>query len=465
MLNTLVGSTFRQIRWRKASELEFACSQAQVLFHVWLLALLLIAAGCSGEKSRAEPSKPQKAAAEPAALTVTTAPVEARTVQRSVETSGSLLAWEEVVLNTAVSGTVARLPVDLGDRVEPGQVVAEIDTREFALAVEQAEAALRAALNQVERARAQVAAAEANLRQVRESIKAWEANENRARAALEEARANLERSRQLLQRELIAARDFDAARTQHETMLALYQTSQVEMRQYPDRVRVAEAQLQSDRSALQVADSEVKQREAGLGIARKKMADATLKAPIGGAIAKRHVNPGEFVRENTPVFTIVRSDPLKYSGTVPERFALEVRAGQRVGLQVDPAPGKTFQGRVIRVSPAVEMVNRTVALEAELPNPQGLLKPGLFARGVVQTREEIGVPFVPEAAVSYFVGITKVFVVTDGKARERQVKPGARQAGMVEILEGVKPGERVATSSLAQLYDGAPVRISPREAK
>jgi RND family efflux transporter MFP subunit len=426
-----------------------------------LLALLLLT-GCRGEKTSAAP--PQRARAEtPQTITVTAAPVAARTVQRTVETSGSLLAWEEVVLNTAVSGTVKRLLVDLGDRVEAGRVVAELDQNEFLLVVQQAQAALTAAMRQVERARAQVAAAEANLRQVRESIKAWEANDNRARAALEEARANLERNRQLRERELIAARDYDAARTQYEAMLAQWETSQVERTMYPDRVRVADAQRESDRSALQVTEAEVKQREATLGIAKKKLADATLKTPIGGAVARRHVNPGEFVRENTPLFTIVRSDPLKYSGTVPERSALEVRPGQGVRLQVDPAPGQSFEGRITRVSPAVEVANRTMALEAELPNPKGILKPGLFARGLVQIREESGVPFAPEAAVSYFVGITKVFVIADGKARERRVKAGARQAGMVEILEGVRPGEVVATSSLAQLYDGAPVRVAGRE--
>jgi RND family efflux transporter MFP subunit len=427
-------------------------------------AFLLAVTGCGSEQTTATP-KPGPRAEAPQTITITAAPVESRTVQRSVETSGSLLAWEEVALNTAVSGTVAHLLVDLGDRVEAGQVVAELDTREFVLAVEQAEAALQAARSQVERARAQVAGAEANLRQVRESIKAWEANDNRARAALEEARTNLERNRQLLQRELIAAREFDAARTQYETMLAQYQTSQVERTQYPDRVRVAEAQRESDRSALQAALSEVKQREAGLGIAQKKLADATLRASIGGAIAKRHINPGEFVKENTPVFTIVRSHPLKYSGTVPERSALELKTGQQIRLQVDPVPGRAFEGRITRVSPAVDVSNRTAALEALVPNAQGLLKPGLFARGVVQTREDTGVPFVPEAAVSYFVGITKVFVIADGKAQERAVKVGGKQDGAVEILEGVKPGQRVATSSLAQLYDGAPVRVAGREAK
>jgi len=96
----------------------------------------------------------------PQTFTITVATVEARTVQRTVETTGSLLAWEEAVLNTSIAGTVARLLVDLGDRVEAGQILAELDTREYLLGVEQAEAALQSARSQLERARAQAAAAE-----------------------------------------------------------------------------------------------------------------------------------------------------------------------------------------------------------------------------------------------------------------------------------------------------------------
>jgi len=89
------------------------------------------------------------------------------------------------------------------------------------------------------------------------------------------------------------------------------------------------------------------------------------------------------------------------------------------------------------------------------------LRPGFFARGALLTRREPAVPFVPAEAVTYFVGISKVFVVASGKAQERQVRAGPAQAGWIEILEGVRPGEIVATSGLAQLFDGAPVTVTP----
>lgn len=433
---------------------------------VRVLALVVVTAlfvACG--RDAGSPAAATATPAPPPAVNVTVAAVEARDVARTVETTGSLLAWEEAALAASVPGIVNRLLVDLGDHVQAGQVVAELDRREFDLAVLQAEAALQGARNGLVRARAQVASSQANLAQVRESRRTTESNVTRWKAALEEAQLNLERSKRLVADQLIAQRDLDAARTQFESMAAQHEAARVELGQHPDRVRVAEAQLNSDLAAVQVAESEVSRRDAEVGLARKRLGDATLRAPIRGAIARRHVNPGEFLRDNAVVFTIVRSDILKFSGVVPEHAALEVRPGHTVQLVVDPVPGRSFAGRVTRVSPAVDVASRTVTLQAEVANADGLLKPGLFARGTVATGRDTGVAFVPQAAVSSVAGVAKVFVVADGKAHERAVKLGRRRDAAVEIVEGVRAGEQVATSSLGQLYQGAAVAVRPRGAR
>jgi RND family efflux transporter MFP subunit len=421
-----------------------------------VLVAALLASGCSDSAGHTTPA----ARAAPRAVTVNVATVEARTAERAVDATGSLLAWQEVVLNTSVPGIVARLLVDLGDRVRADQVVAELDRREFELAVEQAEAGTHAAADTLRRARTQVQAAAATLQQVRDSRRALEANVARARAALAEAEADSERTQMLVKGEFVPRREVDVARTRYEAARAQHETALVELTQYPDRVRVAEAQLASEESAVRVAEAERRRREADAALARKKLADATLRAPIDGAVARRHVNPGEYLQGNTAVFTIVQSDPLKWSGTVAEHAALQVRPGQVVRLRADTVPGRTFEGQVTRVSPAVDVASRTALLEARVPNRDGLLKPGLFARGVIALRQDAGVAFVPETAVSYFAGITKVFVVAEGTARERTVKLGARQQGWVEVEEGVKPGETVAASGLGQLRDGVPVTVA-----
>jgi len=233
--------------------------------------------------------------------------------------------------------------------------------------------------------------------------------------------------------------------------------------QHPDQVRIAEAQLESDRAALRVAEAEVTRREATVGIMKKRLGDTTVRSPISGFVAKRHLNAGEYVKENTAVFSVVALDPLKYTGTVSERFAPDLRVGQRIALSVDAYPGKTFPGQVTRLSPAVEMQTRSLALEGRVANADGRLRPGFFAKGVILTRTDPTVAFVPAEAVLHFVGTSKVFVVTNGKVEERLVKAGTRQGPLVEIVEGVKAGETVATSNLSQLFNGAPVaRVDAR---
>lgn len=426
-----------------------------------LLALTLSATACSGERSSTvEAANGKKAAAR--VPTVTVAPVEVRAIERQVDATGSLLAWEEAVVNSTIPGTIARLLVDLGDRVSAGQVMAEMDPRELDLGVEQAQATLDAARDALARARAQVEATAAQLTQVRESRRTLVAAIQRTEAALEETRVNQERTATLAEQALVAQRDVDVARTQYAAAQAAHETAQVDLSQFPARMRVAESQLQSDRSAVRVAESELRRREADLALARKKLADLTLRASISGSVARRHLNAGQHVPEDTAVFTLVRSDPLKFTGTVPEHAALAVHPGQVVRVRVEPLPGRQFQGRVVRVSPSVDVTSRTVQMEAEVPNREGLLKPGLFARASVVVRHDQGVPFVPETAVSYFAGITRVFVVGDGTVRERPVTLGTHEEGLVEVVKGLAEGERVATSGLAQLQDGGAVTVAPR---
>jgi membrane fusion protein, multidrug efflux system len=425
-----------------------------------VLGLALGAGDRTGHATAERPEGPRLAAAERPAIRVSTAVVEARPVQRSVETVGSLLAWDEVIAKSQAIGTVVKIYADLGDTIREGQPLADLDRREADLGHDQLQADLVAGLENLARARAAAEAARANLERIRSSRRGLEADVARARADLEWRRLELERNRELASRQLIAARDVDNTRTQYEMGQAQLQSAEAALLQHADMLRAAEAQLQADLGAVKAAEAQVKQREAAVDLGKKRVGDTIVLAPITGRIAKRHVAVGEFVKDNTPLFTLVTMDPLKYTGTIPERFAPDVRIGQEVRLEVDAYAARAFPGQVTRIAPAVDVQTRTLALEARVPNTQGLLRPGFFGRGAVLTRREAGVAFVPAEAVAYFVGITKVFVVTDGKARERRVKPGVRAEGRVEILEGVKPGEVVATSGLAQLYDGAPVELA-----
>jgi RND family efflux transporter MFP subunit len=421
------------------------------------VALLPLAVAAGAQPRPAGPARGGPAGPEPAALRVTTAVVESRTVQRSVDTVGSLLAWEEAVVRSQVSGTVTRLHADLGDPVREGQPLADLDRREADLAIDQLAADLAAARENLARARSAADANRANLERVRENRRALAADLERARADAEWKRRELERSQELHGKDLVAARDVDQAQAQHQAAAALVQMAETALGQHAEQVRAAEAQLAADLGAVKAGEAQVRQREAALDLGRKRLTDTVVPAPLTGVVARRHVSVGEFVKDNTPLLTVVATDPLKYAGTVAERAAPDIRPGQEVRLSVDAYGSRSFPGQVTRVAPVVDVPTRTLALEARLPNGQGLLKPGFFARGAVLVRRDARVPFVPAEALAYVVGVSKVFVVTRGRAEERRVRAGLREAGWVEILDGVKPGETVATSALAQLYDGAPV--------
>jgi RND family efflux transporter MFP subunit len=423
-----------------------------------ILTLLVAVVTAAAPTQAQAPAKGGAAAVKPIPIAV--APAEIRAVQRAVETVGSLVPWQDVQIKTEQAGTVARLHVDLGDAVRVGTVLAEYDTREFEFSVAQAEADLLSARQSLARARSAVEVGEAALRRARDNRSALDAEVARAASQVEWAKSELERNQEMFRRELIAARDVDNARNLHNVAAAQHAVALNALALHPDQVRIAEAQLESDRAGLRVAEAEVARREAALGIQRKRLGDTTIKSSMAGFVARRHMNAGEYVKENTVLFTVVALDPLKFTGTVPERVAPEIKVGQRLDLSVEAYPGQMFAGQVTRLSPAVEVQTRSLALEARVPNGDGRLRPGFFAKGIVLTRKDAAIPFVPAEAVVYFVGISKVFVVADGKAAERVVKAGARQGAWVEIVEGVKVGDQVAVSNLPQLFDGAPVTVT-----
>ena len=180
---------------------------------------------------------------------------------------------------------------------------------------------------------------------------------------------------------------------------------------------------------------------------------------MAGSISERLVQPGEFIRENTPVVTIVQMNPLKLKSAIQEKHASLIRPGQGVEFDVEAFLNRTFKGRIAYVSPAVDQATRTFAVEALVDNADRQLKPGFFAKGVVLTHVDERVLAVPEDAISTLAGVSTVYVIEDGKARQQQVTLGARQNKLVEVTGGLKGEETLATANLSQLATGVSVRV------
>lgn len=211
--------------------------------------------------------------------------------------------------------------------------------------------------------------------------------------------------------------------------------------------------------ALKGLDAAVKERHAAFNLAEKKLRDTSIVAPFSGSIRERFVNPGDYVEEKGTIATMVAISPLKLRATVPESAASVVKRGLKVAINVEAYPKRVFEGSLIRISPVVDPKTRTLVIEAVIPNKEGVLKPGFFANGRVVTKSADRAVFVPEESLVSFAGIKKVFVIEKDAAVERVVKVGERVENMIEITEGLKDGEVVATSSLSKLSTGVKVEV------
>jgi RND family efflux transporter MFP subunit len=209
--------------------------------------------------------------------------------------------------------------------------------------------------------------------------------------------------------------------------------------------------------------AQLQDRRAAFELAQKKVADAVVRAPVAGAVAERLVQPGEFIRENTQVVTIVQVNPLKLKTAIQERHAGVIRGSQTVEFTVEAFPDRKFVGKIAYVSPAVDQATRTFAVEALVDNPDHVLKPGFFAKGVVHVKVDSNVLAVPDGAISTLAGVSTVYVIEGNKARQQQVTLGARQGQLVEITSGLKGDETLASTNLSQLATGVAVRVGHGE--
>jgi membrane fusion protein (multidrug efflux system) len=154
--------------------------------------------------------------------------------------------------------------------------------------------------------------------------------------------------------------------------------------------------------------------------------------------------------------------PLKLRADIPEPYAPDTRAGQEVILSIDAMPGRTFRGRVARISPSMDEKTRSLTIEALIDNKDGALKPGLFAHVKVVSQNNTQVLMIPAKALVTFAGINKAYAIEGDHAVERQLKLGARTGDLIEVVAGLKAGDQVALNNLDRLANGTLVSVKNR---
>jgi membrane fusion protein (multidrug efflux system) len=225
---------------------------------------------------------------------------------------------------------------------------------------------------------------------------------------------------------------------------------------------ISPQQFDKTSATLQVDSADVESAEKALALARKKLDDTVIRAPFAGAVQQRMASLGEYVMPGKQLYEIIATDPIKLHCSIPERFVPLTKVGMPVQVAIDARPGVTYSGAITRIAPALDESSRTLLVEAEVPNADGALKPGFFAHVTIDLGKDRAL-FVPRSAVLRYAGVARVFVVSGGVARSREVETGARDGEFIEITKGLKPGERVITTDVDRMADG--VKVVAKEAK
>jgi membrane fusion protein (multidrug efflux system) len=397
-----------------------AKSRAVVFVLVTTLSSLVWAA-CSTANGKTEDR-------QAAALAVSVSPVAVteQPIARFIRVTGTLTAEEQADVAAETSGRVVSTPVERGTPVGEGAELIRLSAVETEASVKEAEA--NAA--QIEARLAQPATAGFDVNKVPEVAN--------ARASLALAESEFARIEKLLAERVVSQSEYDQRKTQVEAA----------RQQFESAKNGAEQQYQ----ALQAARARVT-------LARKAASDTVVRAPFSGVVVERLVSTGDYVTRGMKVAQVVRVMPLRIALTVPEQFVADVTVGQPVTFTVDAFAGRTFEGKVRYVSPSLRVDQRALTIEAVVPNSNGELKPGMFATALIQQPKKVPALMVPAAAVRNVAGTNRVFVISGDHVDERIVTTGQTIDAFVEIVSGLKSGERVATENVTQLVDGAKVKV------
>jgi RND family efflux transporter MFP subunit len=401
--------------------------KARISMKRFLPVILLMVFSGSCSKKEPDPAISDKSGLQTTAIAVSVFKVQPQKINRTVELVGTLEGKQEVTVSSEVAARVVAIRADLGDPVQEGQSIIELDSSEFRLAVERQQSALLQGLAQL------------GVRSDTDPLP--EASQTsivrKALADLADAKSTYERAKILLAKSVESKAVYDSAEARYQAAQANYTASQ-------DQVRNLIAQVDNLRTQL--------------ALARKKLSDCTIRAPFAGTIKARLVEIGQYVREQTAVMSIATMNPLKLLTSVPEPWFPYVMPGAPMKLTVE-AYADQFPCKVSRVSRAVDSQSRTFNIEALVDNSPGKLRPGLFARAILTTSKVDSVIRVPAAAVISFYGVQKIYTVEDEQIRERVVKLGDRAGDFIEVTQGLNAGDRIATSELARIHQGSRVQV------
>jgi RND family efflux transporter MFP subunit len=371
-----------------------------------MLALMLLVSGPLATGCQSKSSSAQRAGSGPQATArVAIYRVAQRAFQRQVEFPATLLAAKDVTIVSKVPGDIQKILVAEGDRVKRGQILVQLDQRDFALALRQA--------------KAQVAAAE---------------------AGIETAKAGL-----------------DAINTSHARMATLLEKEAISKSSFDD----VDGQRKVTAAQLKGVQAQVALGQVAVDAAATNLSYTTIRAPFEGTVGKRMVDAGARVVPQAPLLTIIDASSVKVEGGVPEGELPYVKKGGPASITVDALGTTPIKAVIDRIEPVVDSRTRTAIVSMLLHNPDGRLQAGMSAR-VVLDLGQVEAPAVPDdAVIKSELGTSRgeVVVVRQGRAHRLEVVLGQRAGDLLEVRKGVEAGDPIVRGGQEKLQDGQVVQV------
>jgi HlyD family secretion protein len=409
----------------------------------WIIVIALVGVGglilyrswASNEKRSAS----QRVARGDIPVQVT--PVIRQSLTYSLVASGDISPLMQVELSPKVSGYLEKISVQIGDSVRQGQVIAQIDRAEFVQKVREVEAKV---------AQAKAAADELEAGTRSEDIRQAEEAVKQAQSRYDNAKTTRERMDALYSRQIISKKDFDNADTECAVCEAQLSANQEKLKQLKEGAR---------REVREGSRAKLKEMEAILAQEQIRLQNTQILAPFAGEIVRRNVDSGALVSPSTPVVTLIHLETLKAVANVLEKDVGLIKPGMKAKILTEAYPGKPFEGTVVRINKALDLATRTLQAEINIPNPGHLLKPGMFAKIEMVLKENPNALAVPKDAVLKEDGKEFVFTVEGNQAFRKPVVTGIEQERLIEIVEGVKDGDKIVVRGQESLKDRSTIRI------
>jgi len=389
-------------------------------------------------------------------------------MERTTSQPGTIRAFEFAELYSKVSGFVEKLNVDRGDRVKKGQLLAEIYDPERHVAVLQAEAAL-------EHSKAAVGQAQANVQTAEADVQVALSKEKEAKALLKKAEAEsvwrkleYDRIAELVARKSAEERLKDEDYAQYLTARAGVAAAEAGIETAAGEIARSRAKVKLANADLKVAEDEVLVAEANLKLAKVWVEYTRIESPYDGVVTFRgeSVHKGSFVRAPTegagiPLLIVAMTNKMRTIVPVPDRDVPFCHVGDPATVQLDALAGRIFKGQISRVAESEDLKDRTMRVEIDLDNPDGVLRDGMFGRALILLEKLIKNLTVPSSCLidRNGKGEGAVLTVKDGKVHRVSVHVGMDTGLRAEIIDGLADDDLIILQPDASIADGTPVQI------